>query len=268
MTTNGGSEFCGHVIKSAVEGLKWSSSSSDYKAIFIAGNEPFTQGEVAYMDSCKAAIEKGVVVNTIHCGDYDTGVMQKWLHGAQLTDGSYMAINSSTQVVHIASPYDEEIIKLGEELNKTYVPYGKEGKDGAARQEAQDSNANDGGQGADVNRALGKKNHAYRNDAWDLIDALKEERVKLEDLKKEDLPEELREMSGEELKKHLDEISKQRKELIEKLNELEKKRNDHVAEKRREMIDEGEETLDEAMIKAIRKQAGKKNFKREEVKEE
>ncbi|MBZ0137302.1 MAG: VWA domain-containing protein [Planctomycetes bacterium] len=268
LTTNGGSEFCGHVIKSAVEGLQWSSSSNDYKAVFIAGNEEFTQGQVAYLDSCKAAIEKGIVVNTIHCGDYETGVGQKWLHGAQLADGSYMAINSSTPVVHIASPHDEEIIKLGEELNETYVPYGKEGEEGATRQAEQDSNANGGGQGANVNRALSKKNHTYRNDAWDLVDALKEEKVKLEDLKKEDLPEELRDMTNEELKKHLDGVREKRAELTEKLNELEKKRNAHVAEKRREASEGGEETLDEAMIKAIREQAEKKKFKREEVKEE
>lgn len=268
LTTNGGSEFCGHVIKSAVEGLQWSSSSNDYKAVFIAGNEEFTQGQVAYNESCKAAIEKGVVVNTIHCGDYETGVAQKWLHGSQLADGSYMAINSSTPVVHISSPHDEEIVELGEELNKTYVPYGKDGREGAARQEEQDSNANGGGQGADVNRALSKKNHTYRNDSWDLVDALKEEKVKLEDLKKEDLPEELREMTDEELKEHLEGVRKNREDLTEKLNDLEKKRNEYVAEKRREMSEEGEETLDEAMIRAIREQAGKKDFKREEVKEE
>ena len=268
LTTNGGSEFCGHVIKSAVEGLQWSSSSNDYKAVFIAGNEEFTQGQAAYTESCKAAIEKGIVVNTIHCGDYQTGVDQKWLHGAQLADGSYMAINSTTPVVHISSPHDEEIIKLGEELNETYVPYGDKGEEGAARQTEQDSNANGGGQGADVNRALSKKNHTYKNDSWDLVDALKEEKVKLEDLKKEDLPEELREMSDEELKEHLEGVRKKREELTEKLNELEKKRNAYVAEKRREMSEEGEETLDEAMIRAIREQAGKKDFKRKEEVEE
>ena len=34
LTTNGGSEYCGWTIKSATEGLSWSSSTSDLKAIF------------------------------------------------------------------------------------------------------------------------------------------------------------------------------------------------------------------------------------------
>jgi len=268
LETNGGSEYCGHVIRSAVNTLTWSDKTDDYKVIFIAGNEEFTQGEVDYQVTCKAAIEKGIIVNTIHCGDYQVGVDSKWLHGSQLADGSYMAINSSTPVVHIASPHDEEIIKTGEELNKTYIPYGKDGKEGAARQSEQDKNANDSGQGADVNRALGKKNHTYRNDGWDLVDAMKEDKIKIEDVKKEDLPEELRKLSDEELKAHIDGVVKKRAELTEKLNELEKKRNTFVAEKQRENAANGEETLDAAMIKAIREQAAKRNFKNEDVKKD
>jgi hypothetical protein len=268
LTTNGGSEFCGHVIKSAVNGLIWSDKADDYKAIFIAGNEEFTQGEVLYNESCKAAIEKGIVVNTIHCGDYQTGVDQKWLHGAQLADGSYMAVDSNTPVVHIVSPHDEEIVKTGEELNTTYIPYGDEGEEGAARQEEQDKNVAESGQGSDVNRALGKKNHTYRNDSWDLVDAMKEKKIKIEDVKKEDLPEELRKMTDEELKAHIDAITKKREELQTKLTELEQKRNTYVAEKQRENAENGVETLDAAMIKAIREQAAKRNFKNEAVKKD
>ncbi|HRK32706.1 MAG TPA: hypothetical protein PLD59_16700, partial [Tepidisphaeraceae bacterium] len=58
LTTNGGSEFCGHVIKNSVEELAWSDSPKTYKAIFIAGNEPFTQGEVDYRDAVARAVGK------------------------------------------------------------------------------------------------------------------------------------------------------------------------------------------------------------------
>ena len=68
LRTNGGDEYCGWVIKDAVNDLAWSPEGNVYKAIFIAGNEPFTQGPVNYTDSCKAAITKGIIVNTIHCG--------------------------------------------------------------------------------------------------------------------------------------------------------------------------------------------------------
>src|SRR5688572_13503 len=44
LKTNGGSEYCGHVIDEATKHLEWSASSHDLKLIFIAGNEEFTQG--------------------------------------------------------------------------------------------------------------------------------------------------------------------------------------------------------------------------------
>ncbi len=74
LTTSGGDEYCGWVIRDAVERLVWSTSPDAFKAIFIAGNEPFTQGPVDYAKSCKSAIEKGIIVNTIHCGPDGTGI--------------------------------------------------------------------------------------------------------------------------------------------------------------------------------------------------
>ena len=44
LTTNGGQEYCGAVVREAVDHLAWDASPKVYKAVFIAGNEPFTQG--------------------------------------------------------------------------------------------------------------------------------------------------------------------------------------------------------------------------------
>src|SRR5215213_3468269 len=86
LKTNGGDEYCGWVIKDAVNDLKWDPRSDVYKVVFIAGNEPFTQGPVSYADACKAAISKGIMVNTIHCGTEAEGVSTKWKDGATLAD--------------------------------------------------------------------------------------------------------------------------------------------------------------------------------------
>lgn len=123
LRTNGGDEYCGWVIRDAVRDLQWNNSAEVYKAIFIAGNEPFTQGPVHYADACKAAITKGIIVNTIHCGDQATGINTKWQDGALLADGSYMVIDQNRAVVSIEAPQDKEIARLGVELNKTYLAY-------------------------------------------------------------------------------------------------------------------------------------------------
>jgi len=51
LSTYGGDEYCGRVIQSALDGLQWSRSADDYKVIVIAGNEPFTQGEIDYKNA-------------------------------------------------------------------------------------------------------------------------------------------------------------------------------------------------------------------------
>ena len=88
LSTNGGSEYCGWVIKEATQALEWSSSPDDLKVIFIAGNEPFTQGPVDYRQACKATVSKGIVVNTIHCGPERTGIDDKWKDGALLAESN------------------------------------------------------------------------------------------------------------------------------------------------------------------------------------
>ena len=50
-------------------------------------------------------------------------------------------MNRATTQVVVKTEFDEQIIKLGDELNKTYLAVGKDGKEGAANQVAQDKNA-------------------------------------------------------------------------------------------------------------------------------
>jgi len=53
VSISGGSEYCGQVIRTAVRDLAWSDSPNDLKLIFIAGNEPFSQGPVDYRHACR-----------------------------------------------------------------------------------------------------------------------------------------------------------------------------------------------------------------------
>jgi von Willebrand factor type A domain len=256
---NGGTEYCGAVIKDAVENLTWSADKDVYRVIFIAGNEPFTQGPVAPADACKLAASKGIIVNTIHCGSDAEGISGGWKNGALLADGSYMVIDQNSAVVHVAAPQDTEIVKLSEELNKTYVRYGKHAASAAENQVAQDKNAAAAAPSAPVQRAVTKSCSAvYDNSAWDLVDALEKKKVKLEDVKKDDLPADLAKLSAEELKVHVEKQAAERRALQDRIQSLNKERESYVAA---ELKKRGEgETLDVAMIKAIRSQAQKQEF--------
>jgi hypothetical protein len=173
LKTNGGDEFCGQVILNAVDNLQWNKSNDILKIIFIAGNEPFTQGKVDYKTACARAIKKGIIVNTIFCGNYNEGIQTMWKDGADISDGRYMNIDQNAELVHIQAPQDDEIIKLGQELNKTYVAFGSEGKDKKMNQAIQDVNAMGVSGEVMVQRSVTKSGAQYNNAGWDLVDAKK-----------------------------------------------------------------------------------------------
>ena len=260
LKTNGGSEYCGQVIKVAGKDLDWSSNSNDLKVIVIAGNEPFTQGPVDYKGAVKGVIAKGVIVNTIHCGPYQTGVDTGWKDGAVLADGKYMNIDQDRAVVHIDAPQDKDIARLGAELNTTYIPYGSGGGVAWARQSAEDGNAASMSVGSSVNRAVFKSMSQYDNDGWDLVDAVKNDSVKLEEVEGEALPENMRKMNTDERKKYVKEMQDKRKKLQAKIRTLDDERKKFVADKRKESDNAGEDSFDSAMIKSMRKQAVDKSF--------
>jgi hypothetical protein len=262
LTTNGGDEYCGWVIEDATKNLKWSESNEDLKIIIIAGNEIFTQGSVDYKTSCKAAITNGIVVNTIYCGDCEEGIRFLWKDGADRADGKYMCINQNEQVAHIETPYDSEIGELNDELNKTYIAFGSKGKDKLARQSAQDSNASGYGASNKAERAISKsKKSTYSNASWDAVDAMEEDESVIEDAKEEDLPEEMKGMDTKERKEYVTKKAVEREVIQKKIQESAKKRTSFITEKRKETAGSDKNTLDAVMLKAVREQAEKKEFK-------
>jgi F0F1-type ATP synthase membrane subunit c/vacuolar-type H+-ATPase subunit K len=259
LQTNGGSEYCGWVIKEATESLNWSSAPDDLKVIFIAGNEPFTQGPVDYRQACKAAVSKGIIVNTIHCGSDGAGLSGKWKDGALLADGKYMNINHNRQVVHVEAPQDKQIAELGLRLNETYIAYGREGAALHERQSTQDGNAALASREAALQRAVAKASRNYRNEDWDLVDAINNSGMKLEDIKEEDLPEEIRSMSGAERNAYIEAKARQRTEIQREIEQLNEQRKKYVAAEMQKRQKDGK-TLGSAVIAAVREQATKRNF--------
>lgn len=261
LTTSGGDEFCGAVIQKATIDLKWDASPDVYKAIFIAGNEAFTQGPVKAELSCKEAIAKGIIVNTIHCGEETVGIDSGWKSGALLADGSFLNINQNAAVAHIESPQDDEIVKLNEKLNKTYIAYGETGRSKLQAQSAQDSNAlKKEKSGAAVNRAVTKSSTNYWNSSWDLGDASKAKDFDWNTVKEADLPEDLKKLDLEARKKYVADKLAERTKVREEIQKLNEARKVFVAEKRKESAKEGETTLDVAVTNTVREQAIKKGY--------
>jgi hypothetical protein len=256
LTTNGGSEYCGTVIKASLDDLEWGTGADDLKMIFIAGNEAFTQGKINYKDAAADAKEKGVVVNTIFCGNFQQGVAANWKDGATITYGDYIAIDHNQHTVHVTSPYDDLILQLNIQLNQTYVPYGAYGQKKIALQEEQDVNAVSYSKANAVSRTVSKGSHLYKNDTWDLVDAEKEKNFDYSKLKKEDLPDNLKGKSTVQIKSYVEQQGKNRTRIQEEIASLNTKRRNYIAENK-----QGDNNaLESAMTKALKKQAQRKNY--------
>ena len=258
LTTNGGSEFCGQVIQTSLNELSWGKNKNDLRLIFIAGNEPFTQGKINYKDAITNAKEKDIVINTIFCGNYYNGISGMWQDGAFSGGGDYMTINQDKKIVHIVTPYDDEIIILNKKLNATYIYFGNKGSSKYSNQEKQDSNALTINKEVEVKRTISKSSRLYDNSTWDLVDADKNKKVDYAKIEKKKLPKELQNKTTDEIKIYVKEQGKKRKEIQEKIKELDTKRRSYIAKKQQEGNSKNE--LDNVMIKAIKRQAKLKNY--------
>ena len=258
LSTNGGSEYCGQVIQTSLNELDWGDNKRDLKMIFIAGNEPFTQGKVNYKDAITDAKEKDIIVNTIFCGDYNQGISGMWQDGAFYGGGDYMTINQNKHIVHIVTPYDNDIIILNKRLNDTYIHYGSYGYSKYSNQAKQDMNAESLDEAVVVKRAVTKSSKLYNNAEWDLVDASKEREIDYSTLKKKQLPKNLQNKSAKEIEVYVDKKRKERTEIQQKIQELNKKRKIYVTKKQQENTKKNE--LESVMINAIKKQAKKKNY--------
>jgi hypothetical protein len=258
LKTNGGSEFCGQVIQTACKQLDWSQDGGDLQIIFIAGNEPFTQGSINYQASCAEAKRKNIVVNTIFCGDFQEGISTSWKNGADLTTGTYSSIEQNSKTVFIPSPYDDKIDQLNTQLNNTYIEYGHEGRKKKVAQMSQDMNAESYGAANKVNRAVSKSTYIYNNKSWDMVDAAEDESFDVTKVEKEELPDAMKNMNNEQKVNYVKEKTKEREKIKTEIQELSKKRLEFIAAKQKT----GDENmLDKSMINAIKVQAQKKNFK-------
>ena len=263
LTTKGGDEYCGQVINEALSRLDWCDEPNAFKAIFIAGNEPFTQGPVDYKKSCKRAIESGVVVNTIHCGNYNQGISGMWQHGAQLAEGEYMNINQDRAVVSIKTPQDKILIELNERLNRTYLWYGSKDARGRFRknQTVQDQNALRQLGAAGLSSRAGVKGGAlYNNAGRDLVDSYKQNDQILSEIKEEELPDQLQNVPADQRAKVVNEMTKKRAEIQKEIAKVNKQRMEFIANEKSKLAETEADTLGEAVRSAVTKQMEKSGF--------
>lgn len=258
LTISGSAEYCGMVMDAAVKQLSWDttppSSPIDklpLRMIVIAGNEEFTQGPVAYEKPAGDARDRGILVNTIYCGNASEGERTGWKSAATIAKSCYNAIDHSAPIPVITTPYDDDMNRLNIKLNETYIPYGSKGVERQLMQTTMDSRNAEISPSAAPARAASKASGFYSNEHWDLVDALNTGKD-LASISTTDLPEIMRPMTIQERKAYVQGMLDKRRQVQAEIRGLDAKRRDFIKDHR---PSQHHDTLDTALIRCVRDQA-------------
>jgi len=261
LRTNGGSEYCGAVIRDASTNLKWDGNEKSMKLIYIAGNEAFDQGKINYKETISGAKKKNIYTNTIFCGSRDEGIQTFWQNGASLGDGKFFNIDSDRKVIYIETPYDVKISQYNSKLNDTYISYGSRGSEMKSKQTTQDSNAEMQSASNAVERAVSKsKKNAYKNDHWDLVDKVEKDKSYISSIREEELPSELKGKSKDEINKIVAQKSADRDKIQREIEVLAKQRQTFIDSEMKKRGNAEGDDLGKAIEKSIVELAKKNGY--------
>jgi len=259
-TANGGGdepESVNQALDDAVNKVKWSTDKKTLRIIFLVGDAPPHMDypdDVKYPVTCKKAAEKGIIINAIQCGT-SAETTRVWKDIAAKAEGSYVAIPQDGGVVAIDTPFDKKLAELNKELGATCLVWGNRA------QQMEQKKMNEKAVCLDAPAAAERIAYQAKNsqvNSFDFLDNVKQGKLKLAEVKKEELPEELKKLkTDKERQEHLDKLEKKRVELNKEVLELDKKRNEYVVKKQAELAKKGKGAFDVQVLEVLRNQAKK-----------
>ncbi len=272
---NGGGDTPEHVslaLTEAVTKMSWSKDEKTLRLIFLVGDAPphtDYQDGFDYKKAIKMAVEKDIRVNTVQCGSAaDTCAV--WKEIAEGGKGEFAAILQSGGVRMVETPMDGKIGELSRKLGGTAVAYGGAGARKGAEDKAlmlADMPAGALAERAGYAREASKAEapaaagRAWGFGSWDLVAAIEAKTVKLEDVKEADLPEDMKKMSADERKTHIDKKLAERKAIQDELTKLSKERDEFITKKLKEEGKPTKDAFDARVLEMLKKQAEAKGIK-------
>jgi Mg-chelatase subunit ChlD len=257
LSAAGGGDFPEHVnqaLYDAVHKVTWSADKKTLKIIFLVGDAPphmdYTD-DVKYPETCKKAVEKGIVINTVQCGA-DPSCARYWKDIAEKAGGEFVVIPQAGGVRVVATPHDDRLAALVRELMDTALIYGNAAQKRSGMHALALAKTLRGPAAADRAAFAAKSKRIGPND---LLDAITMKRIKLEDVRFDDLPPVLQKLKTPAARRaHLEEVARQRAKLQAEALELESKRAEHI---RKAMGGGGKDGFDSQVLALLRKQAKK-----------
>lgn len=261
-----GPESVNQALYDAVHKITWSQDQDAYQVIFLVGDAPphmDYQDDVKYPVSIQAAVDKGILVNTIQCGN-DRSTLNKWQTMASLGRGRFFNVAQDGNAVAMSTPFDKELATLSAEMDRTRLYYGtdEERRKKAKKQAATDKLHSSASVESRARRAMfnvSRSGKANQIGEGDLVEDVTSGRTDLSSVAEENLPAPIRELPAVEQQRLITEKAEKRSELNKKIEAVAKQRAAYIDE---EMKKRGgaQDSLDDKLIGTLRTQAKEKGL--------
>ena len=255
-------ESVNKALNDAVHQMSWSEQDQAYKVIFLVGDAPphMDYNEAQYPEIVASALEKGIVVNTIQCGEIVSAI-EPWTQIASLGHGNFFQVEQAGGAVAYTTPYDEEIANLSAKLDDTRLYYGTdEEKEKMRDKVAATDKLHDGASYASRARrgvfnasAGGRTNLLGENE---LVDAVTSGAIDLNDIEEDALPASVAVMAPAEQAEYVAGLASERAQLKRQIQEVSQDRDSFLAKK----VEEAggmKGSLDQKLYDTVKDQAGK-----------
>jgi Mg-chelatase subunit ChlD len=277
-------ESVNEALHTALNNISWSQSSNVLRIIYLVGDAPphmDYQNDVPYKVTCRKAVERGIIINTIQCGQA-ASTTQFWKDIARKADGRFVMIAQDGGVQTVSTPYDKRLAEINCALAQTAVLYGDAPTQAnAASNMLRQCAPVNGAPSVSMTSALppgaapatcapmpcyGVTEAAERGaycartgtvGAVDLVQSIKDGKVKLEDVKTAELPPEMQKLTLADRKAYLAKVEAERAKLQAEARELDRERTEFL---RREMSRGGATGFDGQVLEMLRDQAKKVNI--------
>jgi Mg-chelatase subunit ChlD len=255
-------ESVNEALAEAIHKMPWSSDKKVLKIIFLVGDAPphmdYPNGP-KYPDLCREAAKKDLIINTIQCGEM-AETKPIWQEIAKLSEGSYVGISQSGNVAVISTPMDKELSRLNERIGATLIPYGDSKLQ--AEVHAKYAMAASAPVSAMADRlSYNSKTGKAVQGRGELVDALNDKRLKLDEIDQKQLPAELQELDRNELEKRIAKTRDERADLQKQIVEVSKKREAFIQSENKRLATEGKgDAFDQKVTETLHAQAAKKGI--------
>ncbi len=256
-----GPESVNQALDEAVNKISWSQDRRVLKIIFLVGDFPphmDYQDDVKYPVTCRKAVQRDLMINTVQCGN-ERSTTPIWQEIAKFSEGTYSAIGQTGDMVAIATPLDAEISRLNVSIGNTLIAYGSEREQQSMFMKQKAAEAAPAAVAADRLKYNIHTNKSVQGKG-ELLDAVNRGDVKLAEIKKEELPAELRKLNKNELKTYVDKKLTERTELQNKLKDLLAKRDAYIQAEKKRLQGGRKDAFDEKVAETIRLQAARKGI--------